>query len=54
MSSKMHKPHVGCLGQLCDNVGIRKQPEIGLSYEPRHEKTGLLPMRKQRRRSAVQ
>ena len=23
-------------------------------YEPRHEKTGVLPMRKQRRRSAVQ
>ena len=25
-----------------------------LRYEPRHEKTGFLPMRKQRRRSAVQ
>ena len=25
-----------------------------LSYEPRHEKTGFLPKRKQRRRSAVQ
>ena len=24
------------------------------TYEPRHEKTGFLPMRKQRRRSAVQ
>ena len=24
------------------------------SYEPRHEKTGFLPMRKQRRRSALQ
>ena len=25
-----------------------------MMYEPRHEKTGLLPMRKQRRRSASQ
>ena len=43
---------------------IRKQSysketdEIGTCsltiYEPRHEKTGFLPMRKQRRRSAVQ
>ena len=28
--------------------------ELVFTYEPRHEKTGLLPLRKQRRRSASQ
>ena len=33
-------------------TGRLRQMNVALSNEPRHEKTGFLPMRKQRRRSA--
>ena len=47
-----------CSGFASNLAGFRSlEPEVhvnfsGLTYEPRHEKTNILHMRKQRRRSA--
>ena len=42
---------VNLINLVCNDKD-KMEPYLERIYEPRHEKTGFLPMRKQRRRSA--
>ena len=57
IARSVFKYHLGssndpCYIQKCYNEPCFNEIEVKLLFEPRHEKTGFLHLRKQRRRSA--